>query len=196
MEPNIQPNFMTKNPYVNKVLVKKLQSYIPESRAYGVVELVKEDEIFFHGGSNRLKDYCHIDILDLHSLEWVPVNERSVVDPFFIFDKTLSGHSSILVKNQKDSKIIIYGGFDGISYSNGIYEIETVNYQLKQIDIRRNNSGEYPLPRCYHSCNYEEQTNSFYVFGGWNGSILLANNQNFFALWKFDLISKIIVKIY
>ena len=196
MEPKIILELDKSNNYIKEVEIKNIESYVPVSRAFGVTELVKEDEIFFHGGSNKNKDFCHIDLLDLNSYEFIPVTEKSLVDRFFIFDKTLSGHCSIFIKNKKESKIVIYGGFDGNSYSNAIYEIETCNYQLKQIDIRRNSTGEYPLPRCYHSCNYEENTNSFYVFGGWNGSILQANNQNFFALWKFDFICKIIVKIY
>jgi hypothetical protein len=184
------------NRFLKGIEMKIIDSFFPDTRVYSIAELVKEDEIFFQGGANKKKDYYEIDIFDLSNFKWQSVVERSTVDPFFIFDKTLAGHSSIIVKNKHQTKIVVYGGFDGISYSNSIYEIEVDDFQLKQLDIRGLQTGDYPLPRAYHTCNYDEETQSFYVFGGWNGNILHANNQNFFALWRFDFISKIIVNIY
>jgi hypothetical protein len=187
------------NKFIKCIELKNIDSFFPDTRVYSIAELVKEDEIFFQGGANKKKDYYDIDIFDLHSFKWQSVVERSTVDPFFIFDKTLAGHSSIIVKNKQNkhqTKIVVYGGFDGFSYSNAIYEIEVDDFQLKQLDIRGLQTGDYPLPRAYHTCNYDEEIQSFYVFGGWNGNILHANNQNFFALWKFDLICKIIVKVF
>ena len=177
-----------KDDLVKSVDIKQLEGFIPDTRAYAILEVLEEDEILIHGGTNKTKDYSQIDVFDAESLKWRLAGEVSTVDPFLIFDKCLAGHTSNLIKtgiNHKEKSIAVYGGFDGKSYSNAIYIIETDNYQFTQVDIRGGKVSEYPLPRCYHTANYEDASNCLLVYGGWNGNVSSLHNQNFFSLWKF-----------
>jgi len=179
------------NKVIKNVELINLEGFFPDSRAYSIVEVLDDDEIFIHGGSNKKKDYSQIDVFDAVNIRWRSVAEISTVDPFFVFDMALAGHSANLVKTGKSqSSLVIYGGYNGKSYSNSIYIIETENYQFTQVDVRANKTNEYPQARCYHTSNYDSNTNSLLVFGGWNGNINSLHNQNFLSLWKFDLISK------
>jgi hypothetical protein len=168
----------------NKKLIEviKLDNFFPDNRMFITTELV-DDEIFVHGGCTNKKEYNQIDILDISTLEWRLITDISIVNPFFIFDKTLSGHTSNLIRLDGHNKIVIYGGFDGTCYSNAIYLIETDNYSFSQIDVR--SSKDYPLARNYHTSIVKDYC--LYIFGGWNGNINTNTYNNFSALWKFDL---------
>ena len=61
--------------------------------------------------------------------------------------------------------------------------------------INYNFSFELPLPRTYHSSNYDEKNNLIYIYGGTDMNINHCKGENFQALWKFDLIEKIWYKI-
>jgi hypothetical protein len=173
----------------NKKLIDYLQidGFFPDNRMFVTAQLV-DDQIFIHGGYNNKKEYNQIDIYDLSTHQWKVITDISTVNPFFIFDKSLSGHSSNLIKQEGSEKIVLYGGFDGNCYSNAIYLIETDNYSFTQIDVR--SSKDYPMPRNYHTSVYKDD--SLYIFGGWNGNINNNSNSNFSALWRFDL--KCIIK--
>jgi hypothetical protein len=175
-----------KNFIVKSIELKLVEGFFPDSRSYFICEPIREDEIFIHGGANKKKEYCQIDIFEADTNQWKQVTEISTVDPFFIFDKILSGHTSSRLVYEGNSSIVVYGGYDGKNYSNAIYIIEIDNFQFNQIDVRGKGTSEYPLPRSYHTSNYEESSNSLYVFGGWNGNIGSLYSQNFLSLWKFD----------
>jgi hypothetical protein len=162
--------------------IKNVENFFPDNRMFIATALV-DDEIFVHGGCTQKKEYNQIDIFDISTFQWRLITDISMVNPFFIFDKTLSGHTSNLVRLEGGEKIVIYGGFDGTCYSNSIYLIETDNYSFTQVDVR--SSKDYPLARNYHTSIYKDDC--LYVFGGWNGNINTNTNENFSALWKFDL---------
>jgi hypothetical protein len=157
-----------------------ITSFFPDNRAFIIAEKINED-IFIHGGSNKSKEYSQIDFFDFRNYHWKPITDISSVNPFFIFDKTLSGHSSNLINNS----LFIYGGFDGSNYSNAIYIVDIDDYSFQQVDIR--GKEEYPIARNYHSSSYCSIENCIYVYGGWNGNISISSNSNFTSLWKFDL---------
>jgi hypothetical protein len=188
---------MEKNRYkeegllIQNIKIESLDGFFPDTRVYSVIEKLEDDEIFFHGGANRKKEYSQIDIFDPTNLKWKSVVDYSVVDPFFIFDKALAGHTSntITVENNC-KKIVVYGGFDGISYSNALYMIDSENLQFSQMDLRGGKNNEYPMARAYHSSTYDLEKNELYVFGGWNSNVGNFISQNFTALWKFDFNSK------
>jgi hypothetical protein len=177
----------------SSVEVKSIEGFIPDSRSYSICVKVDDEDVFIHGGSNQKKEYFQIDMFDLLSFQWRAITEISTVNPFFIFDKTLSGHTANLIFHEGDKKILVYGGFDGKTYSNSLYLIETDNYSFNQIDVR--GKSEYPQPRCYHTSSYDEKNNCIFIFGGWNGNLNSLFSHNFAALWKFDLKSKKNIKI-
>jgi len=175
--------------YIKSIESKSIDGYFPDSRAYFVSLIVDEETLFIHGGCNKKKDYSQIDVMDHKKTEWKMIQEISCVDPFFLFDKTLSGHTADLVKLKGNKNIIIYGGFDGKFYSNAIYLIETENFQFHQVDVRgdKNYNSKFPQQRAYHTSNFDEVENCLYIFGGWNGNINYLFDNNFLSLWKFDL---------
>lgn len=179
------------NKYFKSVESKIVDGYFPDSRAYFICEMIDKETLFVHGGSNKKKEYTQIDIFDFSNKEWKIIQDISTVDPFFIFDKKLSGHTSNIVDNKGKSTIIVYGGFDGKFYSNAIYLVETENFQFHQVDVRgvknNNTNSEFPLPRSYHSSNYDQDENCLYIFGGWNGNINTLMTKNFMSLWKFNI---------
>jgi hypothetical protein len=194
---------MEKNKYKDKqedswliesINIESLDGFFPDTRVYSIIEKLEDEEIFLHGGANKKKEYSQIDIFDPANLKWKSVAEFSIVDPFFIFDKALAGHTSNIILGENNSKkILVYGGFDGISYSNALYMIENENFQFQQIDLRGGKNNEYSMARAYHTSSYDAEKNELYVFGGWNGNISNFFSQNFTALWKFDFNSKIII---
>lgn len=113
------------------------------------------------------------------------MNDVSSESQFLFFDKTLSGHTCNLVWIQGTRRIVIQGGFNGEAYSNYIYEIETESFLWTQIDIR--GKGEHPIPRGFHSSNYDQNNNMIIYYGGWNGDILSQNLESFINPWVFKL---------
>ena len=189
---------------VLEMFVKSLEietiddGFFPESRAYFIADIHhKENQIFFHGGANKKKEYSQIDIFDISNMNWRSIAEISTVNPFFIFDKALSGHTSNIILIDGNEKIFSYGGYDGKNYTNAIYLIELDDYSFTQVDVRGKSGTEYPLARSYHTCNYDKSHNALYVFGGWNGNLTAVHKENFQSLWRFDIkCNNIIVKIF
>ncbi len=97
----------------------------------------------------------------------------------------MSGHTANPVYINGTKKIIIFGGFSGDSYINYLYEVDLDGFCWSQIDIR--GKGEYPLPRCYHTAEYDKDNNVLVVYGGWNANISQQISDNFTGIWYFDL---------
>jgi len=193
---NKSNNYTSK--YFSSIESKTIEGYSPDSRAYFISEIIDSETIMIHGGSNKKEEYQQIDIFDSSTLEWKMIHEFSTLDPFFIFDKKLSGHSSNLVNIKGKNTIVIYGGFDGKFYSNAIYLIDPENFLFQQVDVRgdKSNNSVYPASRSYHSSNYDPEENCLYIFGGWNCNITAMMSKNFLSLWKFDMNCKNILYNY
>jgi hypothetical protein len=176
---------------IKSIKILDIEGFFPNPRSYFIIQKVDQDQILFHGGCDSKKEYKQIDIFDLINLKWNSINDISSVNAFLIFDKPLSGHTS----NVDNSKIIVYGGYDGYSYSNAIYYIETDDYTFQQIDVRGNEGSEYPTARCYHTSNYVQSDDCLYVYGGWNANLSPENLKNFTYLWKFNFKCKIIFNL-
>lgn len=121
----------------------------------------------------------------LENKNWKSIQDCSTESAFLIFDKKLSGHSNCLVWISGSQKLIIFGGFTGESYINHLYEVDIEGYIWNQIDVR--GKGDYPIPRCYHSMNYDKFDNILIVYGGWNANISQQTMDNFTSLWIYDI---------
>lgn len=124
----------------------------------------------------------------LENKNWKSIQDVSTESAFLIFDKKLSGHSGNLVWISGSQKVIIFGGFTGEAYVNYLYEVDIEGYMWTQIDVR--GKGDYPIPRCYHSSNYDKFNNILLVYGGWNANISQQIMDNFTSLWIYDIKSK------
>ena len=112
----------------------------------------------------------------------------------------LSGHSSNLVILNDEEKIFIFGGYDNWK-KEFTAQSYLVNIKMKFFEkINYYNSfdsnNELPLPRTYHSSNYDKEKNIIYIYGGTDMNINHSKEDNFQSLWKFDLINKTWYKIH
>jgi hypothetical protein len=187
---NIIFPLLENNNCVKSVEVFSVDSFFPDGRVYSTAEVIDDCDIFLHGGTNKKKEYNDINIFDMEEMRWKSIVDVSTANPFFIFDKTFSGHSSSLINHEGSQKIFLYGGFDGKTYSNAIYLIESDNFCFSQVDVRAKIGAEYPQARNYHTSNYDSESSAVYIYGGWNGNVASAFNQNFESVWKFCLKSK------
>ena len=112
----------------------------------------------------------------------------------------LSGHSSNLITLNKEEKIFVFGGYDNwkqeFTAQSYLINIKMKNYE-KINYIKKNNEikNELPLPRTYHTSNYDIRNNVIYIYGGTDMNINHCKGDNFQALWKFNLLEKIWDKI-
>ena len=181
-----------------KTDTKKLS---PINRCYLTADFSpKNNTIICIGGCDEnCKQYDKITEYDLTKNEWNywDCNDQSELG----FE--LSGHSSnlIMVKKQggiTEEYIFVFGGYDnwknefsGQSYLLNLKMkiFEKINYNIKDKNI------ELPLPRTYHSSNYELFNNVVYIYGGTDMNINHCKGDNFQALWKFDLTIRFWTKI-
>ena len=115
----------------------------------------------------------------------------------------LSGHSSnlIMVKKQggiTEEYIYVFGGYDNwkneFSGQSYLLNIKMRNFEKINYNLNDKNT-ELPLPRTYHSSNYELLNNIVYIYGGTDMNINHCKGENFQSLWRFDLIERTWKKI-
>ncbi len=98
-----------------------LTGKLPTMRSWFVSEIIDSSDIVLHGGSVKNQIFGEINYLTSNKKHWQNIQEISREDLFMIFDKNLSGHSSTVIQKNNRKIMIIFGGFDGLFYSNSIY---------------------------------------------------------------------------
>ncbi len=68
---------------------------------------------------------------------------------------------------------------------------EKINYNMNNNEKNR----EFPLPRTYHSSNYDEDEQIIYIYGGTDMNINHIKNNNFQSVWAFYLTKRYWKKI-
>ena len=110
----------------------------------------------------------------------------------------LSGHSSNLIMIKKKGGIVeeyiyVFGGYDNykneFSAQSYLLNIKMKNFEKINYNITDKNQ-ELPLPRTYHTSNYDIFENKIYIYGGTDMNINHCKGDNFQALWKFNIIEK------
>ena len=110
----------------------------------------------------------------------------------------LSGHSSNLIMIKKKGGIVeeyiyVFGGYDNykneFSAQSYLLNIKMKNFEKINYNIYDKNQ-ELPLPRTYHTSNYDISENKIYIYGGTDMNINHCKGDNFQALWKFNIIEK------
>ena len=107
----------------------------------------------------------------------------------------LSGHSSNLIILNKEEKIFVFGGYDNwkgeFTAQSYLINIKMKNFEkINYIIKNKEKSNELPLPRTYHTSNYDIRNNVIYIYGGTDMNINHCKGDNFQALWKFNLLEK------
>ena len=183
---------------ISQISIIKVKSILPSTRCYLTAEYsTKKNSIICIGGSD---DKCN---------QYNKITEYNISENAWNFWKCdeqsedgleLSGHSSNLVILNDEEKIFIFGGYDNWK-KEFTAQSYLVNIKMKFFEkINYYNSfdsnNELPLPRTYHSSNYDKEKNIIYIYGGTDMNINHSKEDNFQSLWKFDLINKTWYKIH
>ena len=184
-------------PLISEISIIKVKNICPPNRCYLTAEYSKNNNsIICIGGSddkcnqdNKITEY---DISKNIWNFWECDNQSEI-------DFELSGHSSNLVFLDNKEKIFIFGGYDNwkkeFTSQSYLIDIKMRNFEKINYYISFDNNNEYPLPRTYHTSNYDKKNNLIYIYGGTDMNITHCKGENFQVLWKFNLERKIWIKI-
>ena len=187
------------SPIISSIIILKTL-HNPITRCYLTCEYSSQNNsIICVGGTDQNSNqFNKITEYNINKNEWIywKINNQSELD------LELSGHSSNLVVIDNEEKIFIFGGYDNWkheftaqSYLINIKmkNFEKINYyNLPSLNTSYDN---FPLPRTYHTSNYDKENNLIYIYGGTDMNINHCKEENFQALWSFNLNQKIWKKI-
>ena len=188
---------ISSSPIISEISIITAKSILPSNRCYLTAEFSKKNNsiICIGGSDDKCVQYNKITEYDLSRNIWRfwKGNEQSEMGI------ELSGHSSNLITLNGEEKIFLFGGYDnwkkeftGQSY---FVNIKLKNFEKINYYNSFDNNNELPLPRTYHSSNYDKDKNVIYIYGGTDMNINHCKGDNFKSLWKFDLINKTWYKI-
>ena len=186
-----------KSSIISEISIIKVKKNIPPNRCYLTAEYSKNNNsiICIGGSDDKCNQYNKITEYDISKNIWNfwECDNQSEID----FE--LSGHSSNLVFLDNKEKIFIFGGYDNwkkeFTSQSYLIDIKMRNFEKINYYISFDNNNEYPLPRTYHTSNYDKKNNLIYIYGGTDMNITHCKGENFQVLWKFNLERKIWIKI-
>ena len=173
---------------IKNIELKKIGNNGIPDRLFFLADILNKKELFIHGGCNNFREIGIINILDFKNFEFKNLNDISREYSYLFFDKALHGHKSVNIDLQGQDSILVYGGFDGKKYSNQVYLIKTDDFKWDSANF---SSCEYPLGRCYHSMDYDEENSTVYIFGGWDSNIMNFRGDNFSSLWEYKILNSL-----
>ncbi|KAK4049088.1 hypothetical protein OIO90_005558 [Microbotryomycetes sp. JL221] len=160
-----------------------LSSYgdVPGARGYHTMNLVTGldgSKCVVFGGSDGSECFGDVFILDLDTLTWSNVN--------FVVSLQEEGEEQQLAEagayprlshttTTIGSNLLVFGGHDGVTFSNDVLLFNLVTLQWEQRTI----CGVPPSPRGYHATVLHDSR--IFVFGGFNGQ------QVFDEVWTLEL---------
>lgn len=99
---------------------------IPYSKAFFVGGIYNRSHLFIQGGIDFYINSISNLIFTFEVKENVFINYNSLsdVDEFMVFNKDLFGHTLELIYYKGEEKFLIFGGFNGMEYSNKAYFID------------------------------------------------------------------------
>ena len=160
-------------PLISEISIIKVKNICPPNRCYLTAEYSKNNNsIICIGGSD---DKCN---------QYNKITEYDISKNIFLDNK---------------EKIFIFGGYDNwkkeFTSQSYLIDIKMRNFEKINYYISFDNNNEYPLPRTYHTSNYDKKNNLIYIYGGTDMNITHCKGENFQVLWKFNLERKIWIKI-
>lgn len=99
---------------------------IPYSKAFFVGGIYNKAHLFIQGGIDYYINSISNLIFTFEVKENVFCNYNSLndVDEFMVFNKDLFGHTLELIYYKGEEKFLIFGGFNGMEYTNKAYFID------------------------------------------------------------------------
>lgn len=180
----------------NKVLNFKIITSlgdVPDSKAFFICGLKNKNEVFIYGGADINKqDVSHeVFFYDVKDNYWINLCNISHIKQFLGSCSNLLGHTFEYFNHYGIGKIFVFGGFNGIEYSNKAFLVDYESFEcFEPIDYI---NVEVPSGRCYHTSNYYTKTQSIYIFGGWDGNPFNLQMETFNILWKFSRIKNLYI---
>ena len=167
------------SPIISEISILKTKNN-PPNRCYLTAEYsFKNKSIICIGGSD---DYCN---------QYNKITEYNIEKNIWEFWKCenqtemgleLSGHTSNLVKIDDEEKIFIFGGYDNWKneFTAQSYLIDIKMKNFEKINYNNYSLNEFPLPRTYHTSNYDYNNNYIYIYGGTDMNINNCKEDNSF----------------
>ena len=150
---------ISSSPFISEISIINIKKNIPPTRCYLTAEYSPTNNsiICIGGSDDKCNQYNKITEYDLSKNVWNFWKNDCQSETGL----ELSGHSSNLIFLNNQEKIFIFGGYDNwkkeFTAQSYLVDInmkifEKVNY-YKSFD----NNNELPLPRTYHSANYDKK---------------------------------------
>jgi hypothetical protein len=155
-----------------------------KQRSFSVTEFFSDKLLFLQGGTNDFEILDTINLYNFEKNEWFSIENISREFSYLFFDKKIYGHKCLSINDT----IVIYGGIEEKGYNKQVFIINKEDFSW---DSANYSSCEYPLPRSFHSMNYDEENELIYIFGGWDANLLNFKGENFSSLWEFKLINSL-----
>ena len=183
-------------PLIKEISLLKTKNN-PPTRAYLTVDYSSKNNSFICiGGSDQSCDQYNI-INEYHQKDniWKYWNNEEQSE----LGLELSGHTSNLITFGKNEYIYIFGGYDNWKkdFTAQSYLIDISKKYFQKINYTEPKEGitELPLPRSYHTSNYDKEKQIVYIYGGTDMNINHSKNNNFQSVWAFHLSKKYWKKI-
>jgi N-acetylneuraminic acid mutarotase len=160
---------------------------LPETKLsqFHATAVINETVWFFGGTNGRDAPDPHYYALNLQTKSWemyeglpVAVYSHSCtalpVTTVKNMEYAVTGQNCLRVhtRAKEEMRIVMFGGFDGISNRNDVHVFDPVHKVWKRSVLRGHN---IPPPRSDHSASLVE--NRIYIFGGYGGSKLYFNDM-------------------
>lgn len=174
---------------IKGIEIRKIQNTASiQERAFFIADKLSTKEIFIHGGCNSTGVREEINILNPKKAEWKNLKNISREFSYLFFDKKLYGHKFVTINLQGKESLIVYGGLDGNAYNKQVYIVSKEDFEWDSANF---SSCEYPLPRCFHSMNCDEDAQVIYIYGGWDANLINFKGENFSSLWEFKIVNSL-----
>jgi len=174
---------------VKSIEIRKIQNpNTIQNRAFFIADRLNSKEIFVHGGCNSLGVREEINFLNPKKSEWKNLKNISREFSYLFFDKKLYGHKFVSTNLQGKECFVVYGGLDGNTFNKQVYIVSKEDFEWDSANF---SSCEYPLPRCFHSMNYDDEAELIYIYGGWDANLIHFKGENFSSLWEFKIINSL-----
>jgi hypothetical protein len=155
-----------------------------KQRSFSVTEFFSDKLLFLQGGVNDVEILDTINLYNFEKNEWFSITNISREFSYLFFDKKIYGHKCLSINDL----IVIYGGIEEKGYNKQVFLINKEDFSW---DSANYSFCEYPLPRSFHTMNYDEENELIYIFGGWDANLLNFKGENFSSLWEFKLINSL-----
>ena len=184
-DPEVKSYSVYNNKVIKTIRIHKTKNP-PETQCYLSANYSqKRKTIFCVGGTNKnCEQLPFVFGYKVDDNKWVEYQDDNP------FDKPITGHTGNIIEDKGRECVFIFAGFgEGDDYTRRAYSLPTSDMSFEQVEFRKNKEGiaEYPLPRSYHTANYDPKTKRVLIYGGTDMNISNSKRPDFQSLWEFNI---------